>query len=107
MLQPLIINDKHGDEYAVITLAVPIDVLKLFRVTQMPHETTCRLQSKNLVMRRSQTLTAFGASPLENQTSVLARHARAKTVCLCSSSIVRLKSSLRHSSQSLLERKRK
>ena len=48
----------------------------------------------------SQALTAFGASSLEHETAILAGHTRAKTVRLRPSSVVGLKSALRHSDES-------
>src|SRR6476660_5527659 len=41
MIQFLIFNNKRGDEYAFIPLAVPIDVLEFFTITQiLPHAST-------------------------------------------------------------------
>jgi len=59
-----------------------------------------------LVMCRCQAFAAFGASSLEHETAILAGHARAKTVGLRPSSVVWLKSALRHSDESPLKRKR-
>ena len=58
-----------------------------------------------LVMSRSESLAAFGAAPFEHEAAVLAGHARAKTVGLRPSSIIRLKSALGHSDESPLKTK--
>jgi len=48
-------------------------------------------------MRRGQSLSAFGAAPLEHQPAIFGRHPRAKSVRLGAAAIVGLKGSLRHS----------
>lgn len=58
-----------------------------------------------LVMSWSESLAAFGAAPLEHEAAIFAGHARAKTVGLRPSSIIRLKSALRHSDESPLKTK--
>jgi len=47
-------------------------------------------------MRRSQPLSSFGATSLQHEAPVLGGHAGPEAVCLCASSIVWLKSALRH-----------
>jgi len=56
-------------------------------------------------MRRSESLAAFGAAPLEDEAAVFGRHARAKTMGLRPSSVVRLKGPLRHSNESPIKTK--
>jgi hypothetical protein len=58
------------------------------------------------VMSRSESLAAFGAAPFEHEPSVFGGHARAKTVGLRTSSVVRLKSALRHGDESPIKTKR-
>ena len=58
------------------------------------------------VMSRGESLAAFGAAPLEHEAAVFGGHARAKTVSLRPSSVVRLKSALRHSDESPIKTKR-
>ncbi len=50
-------------------------------------------------MRRSESLTAFGAAPLKHQTAVFRRHPRAESVRFGAAAIVGLKGSLRHRQQ--------
>ena len=57
------------------------------------------------VMSRSESLAAFCAAPLEHEATVFGGHARAKTVGLRPSSVVRLKSALRHSDESPIKTK--
>jgi len=47
-------------------------------------------------MSRGQPFSSFGATSLEDEASVLARHASAEAVRLCASSVVWLKGALRH-----------
>ncbi len=56
-------------------------------------------------MSRSESLAAFGAAPFEDKAAVLGRHARAKTVGLRPTSVVRLKGPLRHSDESPIKTK--
>jgi hypothetical protein len=51
-------------------------------------------------MRWRQSLSPFGATSLQHKASVLAGHASPEAVCLCASSVVRLKSALRHRNES-------
>src|SRR5215216_2494070 len=98
MIQAVVLDNKHGDEYAVIAYPVPVDALKFFRITQvLPH---AHGAMQFLVMSRSEPFAAFGAAPFEHEAAVFAGHARAKTVGLRPSSIIRLKSALRHSDES-------
>ena len=100
MIYALVLDDKHGDEYAVIAYPVPVDALKFSRITQvLPHAS---LAMQFLVMSWSESFAAFGAAPLEHETAVFGGHARAKTVGLCASSIIWLKSALRHRVMNLL-----
>lgn len=57
------------------------------------------------VMSRSESLAAFGAAPFEHEAAVFGGHARAKTVRLRSSSVIRLESALRHSKESPIKTK--
>jgi hypothetical protein len=92
MIQLLIFNYKCGDEYAFIPLAVPVDVLELRSITQiLPHASAVIS-----VMSRRQSFATFSATSLEHEASVLAGHASAEAMRLCASSIVWLKSALRH-----------
>src|SRR5829696_3442895 len=93
MIRFLVFNYKCGDEYAFIPLPVPVDVLEFCSIPQiLPHAST----EVSLIMRRSQPLSSFGATSFQHQATVLAGHASPEAVCLCASSIVRLKSALRH-----------
>jgi hypothetical protein len=56
-------------------------------------------------MRRSQPLSSFGATSLQHEAPVLAGHSSAEAVCLCASSVVRLKSALRHRNEFSLQTK--
>jgi hypothetical protein len=56
-------------------------------------------------MSRSESLAAFGATPLEHEAAIFAGHARAKTMGLRTTSVVRLKSALRHSDESPIKTK--
>jgi hypothetical protein len=94
MIQFLIFNNKRGDKYAFIPLAVPIDVLEFFTITQiLPHASTEALVS---VMSRSQPLSSFSATSLQNQAAVLAGHASPESVSLRAPAVVGLESALRH-----------
>jgi hypothetical protein len=94
MIQFLIFNNKRGDEYAFIPLAVPIDVLEFFTITQiLPHASTEALIS---VVSRGQPLTSFGAASLQNQAAILAGHASPESMSLRAPAVVRLESALRH-----------
>ena len=94
MIQFLVFNNKHGDEYAFIPLAVPIDVLEFATIPQgFPHAST---EMPILVMSRSQPLSSFGATSLQNQTTILSSHAGPEAVSLCAPAVVRLESALRH-----------
>jgi len=53
-------------------------------------------RTNDLVMRRCQTLAAFGAAALEHQAAILGRHARAEPVRFGAAAIVRLKGSFWH-----------
>src|SRR5215218_3455210 len=57
------------------------------------------------VMSRRQPFSAFGATSFEHEASVFARHASAEAMCLCASSIVRLKGALRHRNEFSLKTK--
>src|SRR5689334_13944050 len=92
MVQFLVFNNECRDEYAFIPLAVPVDVLKFRSIAQIPPHAS----QHGLVMSRRQPFSSLGATSLEHEASVLARHASAETVCLCASSIVRLKGALGH-----------
>jgi hypothetical protein len=56
-------------------------------------------------MSRRQPFSAFGATSLEHETSVLARHASAEAMRLCASSVVRLKGALGHRNEFSLKTK--
>ena len=56
-------------------------------------------------MSRSESLAAFSAAPLEHEAAIFAGHARAKTMGLRTTSVVRLKSALRHSDESPIKTK--
>jgi|ERR1043165_611866 hypothetical protein len=94
MIQFLIFNNKRGDEYAFIPLAVPIDVLEFFTITQiLPHAST---EVPISVMSRGQPLSSFSATSFQNQAAVLGRHASTEAVSLRAPAVVRLESALRH-----------
>ena len=57
-------------------------------------------------MSRRQSLSTFGATSLEHEASILARHACAEAMRLCASSVVRLKSALGHRNEFSLQTKR-
>jgi hypothetical protein len=57
-------------------------------------------------MSRRQSFSSLGATSLEDEASVLARHASAEAMRLCASSIVWLKSALRHRNEFSLKTKR-
>jgi hypothetical protein len=57
-------------------------------------------------MSRRQSFSSFGATSLEHEASVLARHASAEAMCLCASSVVWLKGALRHRNEFSLKTKR-
>lgn len=57
-------------------------------------------------MSRRQSFSSFGATSLEHEASVLARHASAEAMRLGASSVVRLKSALRHRNEFSLKTKR-
>ena len=97
MLQSLILNNEYRDEYAVVSFAVPVDVLEFSAVSQII--THAEKRNDLLVMRRSESLSSFGAASLQYQASVFARHARAEAVGFCASTVVRLKSAFRHSDE--------
>src|ERR1041385_5034569 len=95
MIRFLVFNNKRGDEYAFITLPVPIDVLKFSSVPQiLAHESTGRVAIS--VISRSQPLSSFGAASLQHQATILASHTRSEAMRLGAASVVRLKSPLGH-----------
>jgi len=57
-------------------------------------------------MSRRQSFSSLGATSLEHEASVLARHASAEAMRLCASSVVRLKGALRHRNEFSLKTKR-
>jgi len=63
------------------------------------------MHPRYLVMSRRQSFSALGATSLEHEASVLARHASAEAVRLCASSVVRLKSALGHRNEFSLKTK--
>ena len=56
-------------------------------------------------MSRRQSFSSFGATSFEHEASVLSRHASAEAMRLCASSVVRLKSALRHRNEFSLKTK--
>ena len=56
-------------------------------------------------MGRRQSFSSLGATSFQHEASVLAGHARPEAVCLCASSVVRLKSALRHRNEFSLKTK--
>src|SRR4051794_15939268 len=64
------------------------------------------MHPRYLVMSRRQSFSALGATSLEHEASVLARHASAEAMRLCASSVVRLKGALRHRNEFSLKTKR-
>src|SRR5688500_4067222 len=52
--------------------------------------------AKPSVVRRSKSLSSFGAAPLQHEASVFGGHTRAEAVGFCASTVVRLKSAFRH-----------
>jgi len=63
-------------------------------------------QNDSLVVRRSESLSSFGAASLQHQATIFARHARAEAVGFGAPAIVRLKSAFRHSDEFSSKRKR-
>src|SRR5829696_4117625 len=61
--------------------------------------------SSDSVMSRSQPLSSFGATSLQHEASVLGRHTCAEAMRLCASSVVWLKSALRHRNEFSLKTK--
>ena len=57
------------------------------------------------VMSRRQPFSAFGATSLEHEASVFARHASAEAMRLCASSVVWLKGALGHRNEFSLKTK--
>ena len=104
MLQTLILNNEYCDEYAVVSFAVPVDVLELSAISQIiTHaEKRRRRGAASLVVRRCESLSPFGATSLQHETSILAGHPRAEAMRFCTPAIVRLKSAFRHSDEFLL-----
>src|SRR5436853_3696431 len=97
MVRFLVFNNKRGNEYAFIPLAVPVDVLKFSSVPQIvPHA---------LVMRRGQPLSSFGAASLQHQTTILTCHSRSKAMRFCTASVVWLKGALGHRNEFSLQTK--
>ena len=93
-MQFLVFNNKRGDEYAFIPLAVPIDVLEFATLPQIiPHAST---EAPISVMSRGKPLSSFGATSLQNQAAILSGHASPEAVSLCAPAVVRLESALRH-----------
>src|SRR5215212_9873023 len=103
MVQFLVFNNECGDEYAFIPLAVPVDVLEFCSIPQiLPHASP---EVSFSVMSRSQPLSSFGATSLDHQATVLGGHSGPEAVCLCASSVVRLKGALRHRNEFSFKRK--
>jgi hypothetical protein len=97
MLQSLIFKNKYCDEYAVVSFAVPVDVLEFSAVSQII--THAEKPQRLLVVRRRESLSSFGAASLQHQASVFGRHSRAEAVGFCAAAVVRLKSAFRHSDE--------
>src|SRR5829696_8200086 len=103
MIQFLVFNHKDGNEYAFISLAVPVDVLELCSIPQiLPHASP---EASISVMSRSQPLSSFGATSLDHQAPVFGGHSGPEAVCLCASSVIRLKGALRHRNEFSFKRK--
>ncbi len=95
VMREIVKTNKSCHQTPIISFAVRVDVAEFARSAQMR---VFRQRPKSyLVMRRCQAFATLCTASLQDQTTVLGRHPRAKSMRLCPSAIVRLKSAFRHS----------